>query len=77
MPKVPVIKARKLLVALKKMGFYEHHQVGSHIQLKHPDGRRTTVSYHPSREVRRGTLKGIIDDLNISVEEFIKIIRKN
>ncbi len=40
MPKLPVIKARVLLKTLQKLGFYEYHQVGSHIQLKHPDGRR-------------------------------------
>ena len=76
MPKLPVVKASKLLQALLKTGFLKHHQVGSHIQLKHPDGRRTTIPYHPSKEIRRGTLKGIIDDLDISVEEFIKLLRK-
>lgn len=76
MPKLPVIKARQLLKALQKLGFYKHHQTGSHIQLKHPDGRRTTIAYHPNQEVRRGTLKAIIDDLEISVEEFTKLLKK-
>ena len=71
MPKLPVIKAKILLKILLKMGFYKHHQTGSHIQLKHPDGRRTTVPYHPNQEIRRGTLKGIIDDLDMTVGEFI------
>ena len=76
MPKLPVIKARILLKLLKKLGFYEHHQVGSHIQLKHEDGRRTTLSFHPNQEIRRGTLKAIIDDLEMTVEEFIKTLKK-
>lgn len=76
MPKLPVIKARKLLKILQKLGFYKHHQVGSHVQLKHPDGRRTTIPYHPTQEIRRGTLKAIIDDLDMSVEEFIKALKK-
>ncbi len=76
MPKLPVIKASKLLRTLKKLGFYKHHQVGSHIQLKHPDGRRTTIPYHPTQEIRRGTLKAIIDDLDMTVEEFIKTLKK-
>ncbi len=75
MPKLPVIKARELLNILKKIGFYKYHQVGSHIQLKHPDGRRTTIPYHPSQEIRRGTLKAIIDDLDMSVEEFIEALK--
>jgi len=76
MPKLPAIKARELLRVLKKLGFYKHHQVGSHIQLKHVDGRRTTIPYHPSQEIRRGTLKAIIDDLDMTIEQFIKAIKK-
>lgn len=76
MSKLPVIKASRLLKVLQKLGFYKHHQSGSHIQLKHPDGRRTTIPYHPSQEIRRGTLKAIIDDLEISLEEFVNVIKK-
>ena len=75
MPKLPVVKAKKLLKTLQKLGFYKYHQSGSHIQLKHEDGRRTTIPYHPSHEIRRGTLKGIIEDLNISVEEFTEALK--
>lgn len=76
MPKLPVVKASKLLRTLKKLGFYKYHQVGSHVQLKHPDGRRVTIPYHPSQEIKRGTLKAIIDDLEITVDEFIKALKK-
>lgn len=76
MPKLPVVKAKELLRTLKKLGFSPYHQAGSHIQLKHPDGRRTTIPYHPSKEIRRGTLKAIINDLDMSVEEFTKAIKK-
>ncbi len=75
MPKLPVVKARKLLIVLKKLGFYKYHQVGSHIQLKHIDGRRVTLPYHPTQELRRGTLRGIINDLDMTVEEFIKAVK--
>ena len=76
MPKLPVVKAKDLFKALKKLGFSPYHQSGSHIQLKHADGRRTTLSYHPSKEIRRGTLKAIIDDLDMSVKEFTKALKK-
>lgn len=75
MPKLPVIKARELIKLLQRLGFEKHHQVGSHVQLKHSDGRRITVPNHPTREIRKGTLKGIINDANISVEEFIKQLK--
>lgn len=70
MPKLPVIKASKLLKVLKRMGFTKHHQVGSHIQLKHVDGRRVTIPFHQGKDIRKGTLRGIINDLGITVEEF-------
>ena len=75
MPKLPVLKARELFKILKKLGFYKYHQVGSHIQLKHADGRRTTIPYHPRLEIRRGTLKAIIEDLSMTVEEFTEAIK--
>ncbi len=74
MPKLPVIKARKLIKVLNKLGFYKHHQVGSHAQFKHPDGRRITLPIHPGKDLTKKTLKGIIKDLDLSVEEFIKLL---
>ncbi len=71
MPKLPVVKARELVRVLTKLGFVKHHQVGSHAQFKDQRGRRITVSLHPSRELKRKTLKGIIDDLELTIEEFI------
>ncbi len=75
MPKLPVVKARKLFKTLNKLGFSKYHQVGSHIQLKYEDGRRTTIPYHPAQEIRRGTLKAIIEDLEMTVEEFIEALK--
>ena len=76
MPKLPVVKAKDLLKAIQKNGFVKHHQVGSHIQLKHSDGRLVTISYHPSHEIRRGTLRGIINDMHMSTEDFIALLKK-
>ena len=75
MPKLPVVKSQKLFQTLKKLGFYKHHQVGSHIQLKHPDGRRTTLPYHSNQEIRKGTLKSIISDLEMTVEELVEALK--
>ncbi len=75
MPKLPVLTARKLLKILIRAGFYEHHQSGSHIQMKHSDGRRTTVPFH-NQEIRRGTLRAIINDIEMTVDEFIILMGK-
>ncbi|MBI4029516.1 MAG: type II toxin-antitoxin system HicA family toxin [Candidatus Blackburnbacteria bacterium] len=76
MPKLPVVKTKELLKTVQKLGFVKHHQTGSHIQLKHSDGRRVTIPYHPSKEIRRKTLKGIINDIDMTVEEFIQALKK-
>ena len=75
MPKLPVVKSKEMVKVLRKMAFLKFHQVGSHAQFKHQDGRRTTVPIHSGKEITRGTLKAILKDINISVEEFIEILR--
>jgi len=34
------------------------------------------VPIHPGKEIGKKTLKGIINDLDLTVEEFIKILRR-
>ena len=76
MPKLPIIKVQKLIRVLDKLGFFKFHQVGSHAQFKHLDGRKTTVPIHYGRDVKKKMLRGIIDDLNVSVDEFIILLKK-
>ena len=75
MPKLPIIKAKELIRVLKHLGFFEHHRVGSHAQFKHSNGQRVTVPIHSRKDIKKKTLKNIINDLDISVEEFIKILK--
>lgn len=76
MPKLPVIKPRELIRVLEKLEFFEFHRVGSHAQSKHFDGRRITIPIHQGKDIKSGTLRGIIKDINLTVEEFIKILKK-
>ena len=76
MPKLPVIQAKELIRVLNRLGFFKFHQVGSHAQFKHTDGKRITIPIHPGKDIGKKTLKGIIGDLEISVEEFITILKK-
>lgn len=75
MPKLPIIKDCELIQALKRLGFFESPERGSsHLVFKHKDGRITTVSRHPGKDMPRGTLRGILKDINISIEEFTKLL---
>lgn len=76
MPRLPVIKVKELIRVLERIGFFKHHQVGSHAQFKHFDGRRVTVPVHYGRDVRKKMLSGIIDDVGVTVEEFIALLKK-
>ena len=76
MAKLPVIKTRALVRTLERLGFYKFHQVGSHAQFRHPDGRRTTVYIHEGKDVGKKTIKGIIIDLSMTVDKFIAALKK-
>lgn len=76
MPKLPAVKAREVIRALQRLGFFQYHQVGSHAQFKNFDGQRITIPIHAGKDIGKKTLKGILNDLDISVEEFIKLLRK-
>ena len=45
-------------------------QKGSHVHLRHPDRPPLTIPLH--REVARGTLRAIIRDAGLTVEEFLE-----
>ncbi|MCK4428854.1 MAG: type II toxin-antitoxin system HicA family toxin [Candidatus Aenigmarchaeota archaeon] len=68
------LSARKLIKILSKIGFQVTRQKGSHIFLKHPDGRRVVVPMHPNEDIDRGLLRRIIREINLTREEFIKLL---
>lgn len=76
MPKLPIIDALKLIKILKKLGFQMIRQEGSHIFFRHQDGRTTVIPYHQGKDIGRGLLRSILNDINLSPKEFIKILSK-
>jgi predicted RNA binding protein YcfA (HicA-like mRNA interferase family) len=72
--RLPSLKARDLIRVLKKLGFEEVRQRGAHICFKHPDGRFTLVPYHSSEDISRGLLRQILREINISPDEFLKLL---
>ncbi len=64
------LSGREVLAALRRMGFREIHRKGSHVKMKHPDGRKIVFPYHD--EVDRYTLKGALKDAEIDIKELLK-----
>lgn len=74
MSRLPTITPREMVAALKKAGFLDHHQTGSHLYLWNSSKRRmTAVSMH-ARDLKRGTMKKILDQAGLSEDEFRELL---
>jgi predicted RNA binding protein YcfA (HicA-like mRNA interferase family) len=69
-----MLKPRQVIATLQQLGFVEVRQRGSHKQFRHSDGRVTTVPDHKGRDISPGLLRQILDDIRVSVEDFLRII---
>ncbi len=75
MSSVPVLTARQLIRALRRLGFEEIRARGSHRRFVHPDGRKSTVPVHKGRDIPRGLLVKIVNiDLGITMDEFRELL---
>jgi predicted RNA binding protein YcfA (HicA-like mRNA interferase family) len=66
--------ASKVIKALSKVGFKIARQHGSHVVLKHPDGRVTVVPVHPGEDIGSGLLAKIIKDTGLTKEDFLALL---
>lgn len=64
--------AKFVLSKLLKAGFIIKRQSGSHIVLRHHDGRQTYVAMH-TKDIPIGTFKSILKQANITENEFLDI----
>jgi len=68
------IKAKKLIKILLKLRFFQVRQKGSHVFFGHIDGRTTVIPVHPAKQIGIGLLRSILNDIQLSPEEFKKLI---
>lgn len=75
MSKFPAATYRDIIKIAKKLGFYFCRQAkGSHeIWRRDSDGKRTTIPNHGNKVLKRKTIKSILDDMQITADEFIKL----
>ncbi len=76
MARLPVVTGRQVIRALERGGFKVIRIKGSHHFLRHPDDptRQTVVPVHGSEDLGRAMLRKILNDLGLTVAEFIALI---
>lgn len=74
MTPLPSVSGREVVTALGKLGYELDRQRGSHMILRNPrpPHRRLVVPDH--REVAKGTLRSIIREAGLTVEEFVALL---
>ena len=71
---LPQVAGAEVVRALQRAGFEPHHRKGSHVTMKEGVSpyQRVVVPMHDP--VRRGTLRSIIRDAGLTVEEFVALL---
>lgn len=76
MPKIPIINGIKLIKVLTKQGFVLNRVNGSHHILIHPQKQITvSVPVHKGKTLGKGITLAIIKDSQITIEEFLKLLK--
>ena len=74
MTKPPLLSGKKVVNTFKKAGFYRVSQRGSHIKIRN-DTSQITLIIPDHKQVDRWTLRGIIRDSGLTIEEFIRLLK--
>jgi len=73
MSKLPVISGKNCIKALERFGFIIKRQEGSHIVLR-KDNPFCQLVVPNHKTLDRGTLRAIIRQADLSIDEFIKAL---
>lgn len=74
--KLPVVSAQTLCKLLIGIGCIEKRQSGSHRIFNYPKQQRLIIVPMHKGDLKRGLLRGIIKDLDITVKEFVALLRR-
>ena len=74
MSRLPALTPRELVAALKRAGFVEHRQRGSHLFLRHTETNLPVMVPIHARDIKRGTLKGILKQAGLTAEELLEYL---
>lgn len=72
--RLPALRPQQVIRTLERAGWQVHRQRGSHVSMRHEGAPfLITVPLH-RRDLPRGTLREIIKDAGLTVEEFLELL---
>jgi len=74
MVSIKALPVKKVIKALEKIGFQRIRQKGSHLFMRHPDGRTTIITVHPGEDIGKGMIRKVINDAKITREEWLDLV---
>ncbi len=74
MAKLPDLASKELIAVLEEIGFQIMRQKGSHVRMKHNDGRVVTVPVHSGKTLGKGLLLKILRDADLTKEQLIDLL---
>jgi len=78
MPKLPILSGKELIKILSKIGFQHIRTRGSHAILNKDDSEKGKITIpvplHP--ELAKGTLKSIMNQVGMNLEELLRLMGK-
>lgn len=76
MKNLPALTSKKIIKALKKAGFIEDRQKGSHlILINSSTNKRVVVPIHSGKTIKKPLLQSIIeDDAGLTINDFLKLL---
>jgi predicted RNA binding protein YcfA (HicA-like mRNA interferase family) len=72
MPSLPRVSGAEAIRALEKLGFVVVRQRGSHVVLRRGPGGCVVPNH---RELKTGTIAGVLKQAGVGVDEFIAALR--
>ena len=74
MPRLPIVSAAQIIKALERFGYRVARQRGSHVRMVHPERKDWPVTVPNYKEIDRSLLRLIIQEANLSAEEFLSLL---
>lgn len=71
-----MLRNSEFIKVIEELGFYLDRQKGSHAIYKDSYGQRVVVPIHSGKDLKPGTLMGMIQDIGINKETFFELLGK-